>query len=241
MTEKESWIDRIYNKVTAPQTIRICGYAVLVLFFGLISLGVLIAVTLGPGGYNIVDNWISDLGNHSVTPAPFLLDIAVIGSGLLLIPFYFYIERYLAPIPRNAEEIQMSSGQYRMSYRLMGINFFFNFFGTLGLIGVGVFSEDRDIMNLHFIFSVLLFGSFAIGAIFLGLRVSFIEQPIIPKPFNYIVGIYGIFVPFTVAGFAMFNLSPSWEWVLFFVIIGMIVPIFVFALRHAEKQLKNEK
>jgi len=236
MNEKESWIDRIYNKVTAPQTIRICGYTVLITFFGLIVLGVIIASAVGP--YNIVDNWISDLGNHTITPAPFLLDIAVISSGFLLIPFYFYIEKYLAPIPRTPEEIQMSPGRYRMCYRLMGLNFFFNFFGTLGLIGVGVFSEDRDIVDLHFTFSVLLFGSFAIGSIFLGLRISFIEQPLIPKPFNYLVGIYGIFVPFTVAGFALFNLSPSWEWVLFFVILGLILPTFVFTLRHAENNLK---
>jgi hypothetical membrane protein len=209
----------------------------LVLFFGLISLGVIIAVAFGPGGYSIVDNWISDLGNHTITPAPFLLDIAVISAGILLIPFYFYMEKYLAPIPHSPEELPAPP---RINYRLMGLNFFFNLLGTVGLMGVGIFSEDRDIADLHFTFSVLLFGSFAIGAIFLGLHVTFLKQPIIPKPLNYIVGIYGIFVPFTVAGFAVFDLSPSWEWALFFVLLGLIVPIFIFALRHAEKQLKTE-
>jgi hypothetical protein len=234
MSAKESWIDRIYNKLTAPQTIRICGYCVLAIFFGLISLGVIIAVASGP--YNIIDNWISDLGNHNITPAPFLLDTAVISAGILLIPFHFYMEKYLAPIPRSPEELPAPP---RMSYRLMGLNFFFNCFGTIGLIGVGIFSEDRDIAGLHFIFSVLLFGSFAIGAIFLGLLITFIRQPIVPKPFNYIMGAYGIFVPFTIGGFAVFDLTPLWEWTLFFVLIGLIVPVFVCALRHAEKQLKT--
>ncbi|MDD1778812.1 MAG: DUF998 domain-containing protein [Candidatus Helarchaeota archaeon] len=237
MSAKESWIDRIYNMLTAPKTIKICGYSVLAIFFGCLGLAVIIAVALGGHNYNIIDHWISDLGNHNYTPAPFLLDIAVITAGILLVPFHLYMEKYLAPIPRTPEELPPPP---RMSYRLMGLNFFFNCFGSVGLIGVGIFSEDRDIAGLHFIFSVLLFGSFAIGAIFLGLQITFIKQPIVPKPLNYIIGAYGIFVPFTIAGFATFDLSPLWEWILFFVLIGLIVPVFVCALRHAEHQLKTK-
>jgi hypothetical membrane protein len=186
MSASESWIDKIYNKLTAPQTIKICGYSALVLFFGSISLGVIIAAAFGPGGYNIIDNWISDLGNHNITPAPFLLDLAVISAGLLLFPFHLYLEKYLAPIPRVPEDLPAPP---RMAYRLMSLGFFFNGLGSVGMIGVGVFSEDRDIAGLHFVFSVILFGSFAIGAIFLGLRFSFIRQDLIPKPFNFIVGL----------------------------------------------------
>jgi hypothetical membrane protein len=244
MSAKESWVDRIYNKLTAPKTIKICGYSAMVFFFGAIGLGVIIAAVFGPEGYNIIDNWISDLGNHNITPAPFLLDFAVISAGVLLFPLLLYLEKYLAPIPRVPEDLPAPP---RMVYRLMSLGFFFNCLGSLGMIGVGVFSEDRDIADLHFIFSVLLFGSFAIGAIFLGLRFSFIKQDLIPKPYNFLVGLYGICVPLPVGIIAAFNvfgetgIAKLMEWIIFLVLIGLIVPIFVSSLRHAEKQLQMKK
>jgi hypothetical membrane protein len=235
--EKRDWIERGYAFLTEPKIIKICGYSTLVSFFGLLVIAVIIASIWGPEGYNIVDNWISDLGSFNYTPAPFLLDIAVISAGILLIPFYFYLEKYLAPIPHVPEDLPAPT---RMTYRLMALNFFFNCLGTIGLLGVGIFSEDRDIAGLHFTFSALLFGSFAIGSIFLGLRITLLKQAIIPRPYNFIVGIYGIFVPFTVGAFAVFNLSPVWEWTLFFVLLGLILPMFLAALRHAENQLETK-
>jgi len=242
--EKLDWISRAYNFITSPKVIRICGYGALLLFFGCIGTAIIVAATLGEYGYNIFHNWISDLGNHIFTPAPFLLDTAVISAGVLLVPLNFYMEKYLAPIPQTAEELP---APHRMVYRLMGLSFFWNLLGSLGLIGVGIFSEDRDIAYLHFIFSVLLFGSFAFSAIFMGLRITFIKQSIIPKPFNFITGLYGICVPIPVAiiaGYHVFEETAyQWimEWIIFLVLIGLIVPVFVFALRHAEKQLKSEK
>jgi hypothetical membrane protein len=244
MSTTESWIDRIYNKLTAPKSIKICGYSALIFFFGAICLGVIIAAVFGPGGYNIIDNWISDLGNHNVTPTPFLLDFAVISAGLLLFPLNLYLEKNLAPIPKAPEDLPAPP---RMAYRLISLSFFFNCLGSLGMIGVGVFSEDRDIADLHFIFSVLLFGSFAIGAIFLGLRFSFMKQDLIPKPYNFLVGLYGLCVPLPVgiiAGLNVFDetgIAKLMEWIIFFVLIGLIVPIFVASLRHAEKQLQMKK
>ncbi len=188
-----------------------------------------------------MDNWISDLGNHNITPAPFLLDLAVISAGLLLFPFHLYLEKYLAPIPRVPEDLPAPP---RMAYRLMSLGFFFNCLGSVGMIGVGIFSEDRDIAGLHFVFSVILFGSFAIGAIFLGLRFSFIRQDLIPKPYNFIVGLYGLCVPLPVGIIAALNvfgetgIAKLMEWIIFFVLIGLIVPIFISSLRLAEKQLK---
>jgi len=244
MSVTESWIDRIYNKITAPKTIKICGYSSLLLFFGSISLGVIIAVAFGGHNYNIIDHWISDLGSYEYTPAPFLLDLAVISAGILLFPFHLYLEKYLAPIPRIPEDLPAPP---RMAYRLISLSFFFNCLGSVGMIGVGVFSEDRDIAGLHFIFSVLLFGSFAIGAIFLGLRFTFIKQDLIPKPYNFPVGLYSLCVPLPVGFIAAINVFDStglaklMEWVIFFVLIGLIVPIFVMSLRHAEKQLQIKK
>ena len=48
MEKKEAetnWIERAYNKLIAPKTIKICGYTAIVTFFGLISQAIIVAVT----------------------------------------------------------------------------------------------------------------------------------------------------------------------------------------------------
>ncbi|MHA1130379.1 MAG: hypothetical protein ACTSQI_06725 [Candidatus Helarchaeota archaeon] len=239
----KNWIEKCHDKLTAPKTIIWSGYLALTLFFGLMSLAILVAVLWGPGNYNLFDNWISDLGSINHTPAPFLLDSALVINGMLLIPFVFYLEKFLAPIPKSLEELP---APHRMAYRFMSLNFFFNILGCFSMVCVGLFSEDRD-FGLHFPFSVLLFGSFAFGAIFLGLRITFMQQPVIPKPFNIILGIYAIFIPFTVGGIAGYHIFEStgyailMEWILFFVLVGLIVPICFAAQRHAATLLTQEK
>ncbi len=238
-----SWIERAYNKLTGPKTIKYAGYLSLGLFFGLMGSAILVAIFLGPGNYNMFENWISDMGSFNHTPAPFLLDSALIINGILIVPFIFYLEKHLAPIPKSSEELP---APHRMAYRFMSLNFFFNLVGAFSMVCVGIFSEDRD-FGLHMPFSVALFGSFAFGAIFLGLRLITMRQPVVPKPFNIIMGLYALIVPFTVggiAGYHLFENSPLailMEWIIFFVLLGLIVPIFFAAMRHAEKQLNSEK
>ncbi len=244
-----NWVERVYNKLTAPKTIEILGLVAVVLFFGLFISAVIVALPPGPihmEPYTIIDNWISDMGNHEHTPAPWLLDSALISTGILLLPFIFYIERYLAPIPRRPEDLPAT--QHRFMYRLTGIAYFLNLMGSVGMVGVGVFSEDRDYLlpGSHFAFSIMLFGCFALGAIALGLALTISDRKLIPSPWNYILGTYGVHGLLLAAGFAGYHLlngtslEKLMEWVIFFALVAWMIPLFFCAMLHARKQMKND-
>lgn len=239
-----SWVERIYNKMTAPRTVRICGLLVLILYIGLVAIGVLVAATLDPDGYTIWDNWISDLGSIEHTPAPILYDLACIFAGSLTIPFTLYLEKYLAPIPKTAEEFPPP---HRWSYRLLGAGFFFSMIGSIFYIGVGIWSGDRATLNgipMHEICSYGAFGGFAFAAIFIGFALMISDRKIVPSPWNYILGLYGIHGPIL---FAIFNMTglPGFtgellEWSLLFAILAWIVPLAYFTLRHTHRVERGE-
>ncbi|NVM53792.1 MAG: hypothetical protein HWN66_08835 [Candidatus Helarchaeota archaeon] len=242
---EQNWVNKMYEKLTTPKTIKICGYTALILFFGLFITAIIVALPPGPidlEPYTIWNNWISDMGSYKYTPAPFLLDTMLIGTGILLVPFHLYLEKHLAPIPRDAGDFPIP---HRWTYRLTELGFFLNCLGSFSMICVGIFSEDRS-FGLHFPFSVLLFGSFAFGAIFLGLAFMITDPVIVPKPFNYILGVYGVHGLFIIGGFAGYHLlwgtplEKLMEWVIFFALMAWMLPISFFAMRHAEKLL-NEK
>ena len=115
MQKDQSWINRAYEKLIAPGTIRFCGYAAMVVFFGFGISAITVAVLLGPG-FTIMNNWISDLGNHNFTPVPILFDISFFGSGLLIIPINLYLRKNITPTPRISEVLPASP---RMRYRVM--------------------------------------------------------------------------------------------------------------------------
>ncbi|MHA1264691.1 MAG: DUF998 domain-containing protein [Candidatus Helarchaeota archaeon] len=234
-----SWVKRIYNSITAPATVRLSGYLVLMLYIGLLVVGVIVAATLDPDGYSIWTNYISDLGSSQHTPAPILYDLACIFAGILTIPFNLYLERYFAPIPRTPEELP---APHRWSYRLTGAGFFFAMTGSLFYIGVGIWSGDRATLNgipMHEICSIGAFGGFAFAAIFMGFALMISDRQIVPSPYCYILGTYGVHVPIS---FAIFNYtglpgftSELLEWSLLFAIMGWIIPLAIFVLHHTHK------
>ena len=237
-------IRRIYDKLTSPSTVRLCGYLVLILYIGLLVIAVIVAAALDPDGYTIWDNWISDLGSFEHTPAPILYDLACIFAGTLTIPFNLYIERYLAPIPRSTEQFPPP---HRWSYRFTAGGFFSGMIGSIFYIGVGIWSGDRAEwygVNMHEICSIGAFGGFAIAAIFMGLALMISDRKIVPSPYCYVLGTYGVYVPIL---FAIFNYTglPGFtgellEWSLLFAIMGWIIPLAIFVLRHSHRLERGE-
>lgn len=241
--KSKSWVERLYEFVTNPRTVRVSTYLILGLYIGLVIIGVIIATALDPDGYNVFDNWISDLGSSNHTPAPILYDLACISAGILTIPFHYYLERYLAPLPKTPNDFEKNRVPgHRWSFRLMGAGFFFSFIGSIFYIGVGIWSGDRSELNgipMHEICSIGAFLGFAFAAIFVGLTLTISDRRIVPSPFNYILGTYGVYVPITVA---ILNITgfpgatgPLLEWSLLWAILGWIVPLSFFVLRHTHK------
>ena len=182
-------------------------------FFSLIG-AMIIAFYLGSREYSLFFNWIGELGSSSFTPIPYLHDIASAVAGFLTLPFYFYLEKILAPFPKNERELNRYSKlqQAITTYVLLS-----SIIGNVGLIGTGIFSMERNLQNLHFIFGSLAVCGYVTGATLMGLIILFYDVGI-PK----ILGLYGTLGP--LSAFILFLLgycngyllTPFFEWMVLF-------------------------
>ncbi len=230
---------RFYDKVTEFNFMKICTLAVIPGYLGILLISVIVAYAFGgtsqgPGTYYIWTNWISDLGSFSYTPAPILYDLAAILAGILTIPFTFYIEKLLIPLPQKPEDYNKIT---RLRYRLGSYAFLMSIIGNIGYVLVGIFSEDRNTFGImHGLASVLAFGGFTLGALFYGMIIILYDVKI-PKW----IGVYGVVGPL----FALLlegalpsivdpALGPLFEWVLLFAILGWIIPLSLTILMKEE-------
>ncbi|MHA1491719.1 MAG: DUF998 domain-containing protein [Promethearchaeota archaeon] len=217
---------RFYEKIVDLIFVKTCTIAVIAAYIPLLIIGHVIAAFLGPNGYSIWTHWISDLGGSDHTPAPFLYDLACIIAGVLTIPFTFYMEKLLAPIPKKKKDLGKIS---RLRLRLGSYAFLFSIIGNIGYIGVGIFSEDRNYLNLHSYTSALAFGGFTLGAFFMGALIILYDIKI-PK----LIGVYGMVGPLlTIIIFLIIN-NPLWEWLLLFSILAWIIPLSLVVFHNSE-------
>ncbi|MFW9938032.1 MAG: DUF998 domain-containing protein [Candidatus Thorarchaeota archaeon] len=217
---------KIFDKVINYRVVKLSVITVILIYIPLIIIGVIVAATLDPDGYTIIENWISDLGTSAHTPAPILYDIACIVAGSLTIPFSFYMENLLAPLPN----IEAEGNHYsRLRFRLASYSLLFNLIGNIGYIGVGIFSGDRNYFNLHMITSSLAFGGYTLGAFFIGWLIIFYNTKI-PKW----IGIYGVVGPFTTIIIFLIINNPLWEWILLFSILAWIIPLSLIVFNKKE-------
>ncbi len=225
---------KFYNVVTNFNVVKYCAMGVMIGYISLLIIGVIVAALLDPDGYTIWDNWISDLGSSEHTPAPYLYDIACIVAGSMTLPLTFYMEKFLAPLPKRANIGEQHFS--RLRFRLSSFAFLFSLIGNFGYIGVGIFSADRDYdafsvlgQGPHGIMSYLAFGGFTFGAFFMGWLIVLYNTKI-PK----ILGIYGIFGPLTVAILNLIEGTELLEWMLLFSILGWIIPLSLIVLMKSD-------
>lgn len=209
---------RIFEKTINFKIVRICGIVVIITYLSLLIAGVLVASLLHPGGYSIIDNWISDLGSFNHTPAPYLYDIACMVAGVFTIPITFYMENLLFPIPQKT-----TKSLTRLRIRLTSGAFIFGLIGSLAYIGVGIFSEDRSYFGLHGVMSELSFVGFVLSAFCMGWFILLYKTRI-PKT----LGVYGIIGPFTTIIIFLIYGNALWEWLLLFSILLWIIPLTLF-------------
>ena len=225
---------KLYSVVTNFNVVKLSAIIIIIGYLLLLIIGVIIAAFFDPDGYTIWDNWISDLGSINHTPAPFLYDIACIIAGTMTIPFTYYMEKLLAPLPKSSK---LRGGHYsRLRFRLSSFAFLFGIIGNFGYIGVGIFSADRDFDFLkvlgegpHGIMSYLAFGGFTFGAFFMGWLIVLYDTKI-PK----ILGIYGIFGPLIITILNLIYGTPLLEWMLLFSILIWIIPLSFIVLTKPE-------
>lgn len=224
---------KFHEKITNFKLVKICTTAIIFVYLPLLVIGVIIAAFFGPEGYTIWTHYISDLGSIRYTPAPYLYDLAAIIAGILTIPFSFYMEQLLAPIPKSEEDLAKTS---RFRLRLGSYAFLFSIIGNISYIGVGIFSEDRNYFGLHGITSVLSFVGFTFGAFFMGWLIVLYAKDI-PKS----IGIYGIVGPTaTIITYQLIDtfdipLTELFEWILLFSILAWIIPLALYLFNQNER------
>ena len=247
MKESKSLSQRLYAFLTDPKKVKWSTTAAFMVFGLTIVIGYIIAQfdPAGPGGdlagYNIIDDFISNMGSIRFTPFPYLLDAGCIITAFLLIPTAFYMEKVLAPLPETAEDIKECS---RMRLRLGSIGFAWMVIGLIGMFGVGLFSEDLGIIlqpytgeDLHWIFTMVVFGGLAMGGFFYGILVLFYKT-IIPKW----LGLYMIFVP-SICASILFGTGfiPIFEWMTLMSTIAYLMIGGIYVLKHINKELAAPK
>lgn len=216
----------IYEFLTKPKTVRFSIISAGITFFSAIIIGVIVA-QFDPDGYNIVDNYISDMGSFKHTPMPYFLDYGAMITSILMIPTIYYMEKRLAPSPLNSN----SKTFPRMRYRLSGLGFFFMFMGAFGFFMIGLFSEDRTTsLGLHFFFSHVVFAGMVLCSFFYGLLILFYDTPI-PK----LIGLYMTIFPLTAGLLMIYYFNPLFEWIMLFSLLIWMIPVFLIFLKDLKE------
>lgn len=228
----------LYEKIIHPKLVKFCVLAAFFIFIPGLIIGVIIAALFGHQGYNIMNNWISDLGSFNFTPAPFILDTIAIVTSFLMVPVFLYmkdefIKNSSANDPKAKEPLALKVVAY--------LGLFWLFVGDVGLFGIGLFSEDRSTaLNLHMVFSVVVFGGFAIGALFTGI-VIVVKETILSRPFGFfmIIGPPAATILFGINYIDRFMSTQFLEWTMLFAIFIWMIPLSFNLVRHLNEKLAS--
>ena len=217
-----SWKNKVYNKfLTNPKIVRISILSALISLSFALIIGYIVA-QFDPDGYNIVKNFISDMGSFRHTPLPYFLDYGAMISSVLIISGVYYLEKWLASAPTESNSFD------RMRYRLSSIGFFFAMMGFFGFFMIGLFSEDRTTsLGLHLFFSYVVFSGLILSSFFYGLLILFYKTEI-PRIF----GLYMMIFPLISGIWMIYNFCPLSEWLMLFSLLIWMVPVNVILLKN---------
>ncbi len=223
-------------KLINPRVVRTLILLNMFIFLPGIAIAILLAVAfggtkIGPGTYNFMDNFISDLGSSRYTPAPWLLDVISMISAILLVPSLIYSKKItdqdIREQTRSPAFIAAGKGGNWVGFAVLYV-------GIVGLFGIGLFSEDRSFGGLHYLFSLVVFTGFAVGSSTLGI-VGIINKTHIPKSLNLIM----VAFPLLASTLYAWNMlqehqpfpKPLLEWLMLLSIFWWILPVGVILLR----------
>lgn len=231
-------INRLFNHFLNQKLIKICIYVSLITFLPGLLIGVLIAYFFGPESYNIIDNYISDLGSIRYTPAPFVLDAIAITTACFLVPVFFYITKIIVSDTKSIIFNSDKSIFKRIFCIYIDLNAFFGLLsllsGAVGLFGIGLFSEDRTTeLGLHYTFSIIVFAGLAFGALFNGITILLkLKKTMFPR----ILGLYMMVGPFIASVLFLFPPNsvtrPFLEWMMLLAASLWLVPESLLILKN---------
>jgi hypothetical protein len=230
--------NRLFNHFLNQKLIKICIYVSILTFLPGLLIGVLIAYFFGPESYNIIDNYISDLGSIRYTPAPFVLDAITMTTACFLVPVFFYITKIIVSDTKNIIFNSNKSIFKRIFCIYIDLHAFFGLLsllsGVVGLFGIGLFSEDRTTeLGLHYTFSIIVFAGLAFGALFNGIAILLkLKKTMFPR----LLGLYMMIGPFTASVLFLFPPNsvtrPFLEWMMLLAAILWLIPQSLLILKN---------
>jgi hypothetical membrane protein len=222
--------DKTYEFLMRPKTVRNSAIIGVIALAGALVVGIIIA-QFSEKGYNMFENYISDLGSYNYTSCPYIWDFGQMICACAMIPAALYIRKLFATYSKNGEGIKESS---RPRVILSYLCFFSMLIALVGLFGVGLFSEDRTTaLHLHLFFTYVTFGGFAIVSLFFGLAITFY-----PTLFPRLFGLYMIILPPIACVIFFTTFIQFSEWMLMFSIMVWLVPFAIILLRHLNKEIR---
>ncbi|MFX1242150.1 MAG: DUF998 domain-containing protein [Promethearchaeota archaeon] len=229
--------DKFYKKLLKKKLIRICIYIQFVIFYPGLIIAILIANKSNPEGYNLISNYISDLGSVNFTPAPYIYNSIVILTGIINIPIFLYLEEYLSSSRSKRKVIQLSSKSLGGLAKLGKILFLI---GSVGMFSVGIITEDFSISPIHIIFSVMAFGGFTMGGVITGFLII-VQKTVFPTILGYYMTIYSLgLIILRFFHFIPIITLPLIEWSWFLGILIWLVPLTLFLLKYIYKTNQNK-
>ena len=130
-------LEQIYSFLTHPKVVKLTAISATIVWISTIVFGLLIAQldpvgpSFDPSGFNILINYISDLGNLDLTPMPIILNFGMMQTTILMVPPAFYLQKVL------------KGDGSKVSRRIMSyLTLICMLIAMIGLFLTGVISED---------------------------------------------------------------------------------------------------
>jgi len=229
------FLKNLYINLNKIGLIKLCGLLAPIIFISGLIIAYIIAFIFGPEGYNMWDNYISDLGSFNYTPTPFILDSIAISTSIIFFPLFIYFSNQI--YQNSKENKNLFWKIFHIIMKILAIiGFIFLILAIIGFFGIGLFSEDRTTeYGLHLTFSYIVFGGFSLSAIFNGI-VILLKNTRFPR----IIGLFMIFSTPTFAILFLINpetlTRPFLEWMMFLSIAIWLLPIDLIMLKLIKNQ-----
>ena len=212
--ENRSFIE----KLTTPKIVKISTIAALIVAFSCLIIGYIIA-QFGPYGYNMFDNYISDMGSRRYTPFPYMRTISNLISSPLFFPLTFYMKKKLLP----KSQVLPKKRQILGKLGFIGMLMIF-----IGMIFTGIITEDVNV-QIHTYLAIFAILGGVLATITYGILITRYPSQV-PKK----VGIYMTLCMPIIAILAIIG-YPSrifYEWILLFTLYSWIILCNAFLLKN---------
>lgn len=206
---------KIQDKILNEKTITLSLFAGLIAYLLLLIENIILASLFG---YNILTNYISELGKSTIIPFPFLNDGVSIFGGIIMVFSNFYFVRRLKNQYRPS----------RCSKIFVKLGFLSGIIGAIGYIFLGIFSLDRAGPGelYHGASMGFSFGGFLFSIFFYSLNNVLTHKCNLKK-----VGVYGITFPFIFLVLYGSTNNPLAEWILLYSIVAFFLTLDYYIFR----------